>query len=235
MLPPSILCFRLLSQTLTRSTHAYAELGNRQPACIRTTICTNYWAFSTTTPLHAHVVCVCDQHVRARWAWRWRWWRQASLPFLLGRKMSIWRYDDDDAALLRPPLQENADKATDNCKNEHPTGQGNSQSQGGFGNNRFAALNNNQGGAGNRSGAFGSSTFAPSYSSLDQATHFIPAPLDTFTSTTALQQTWRTTTDITHSPVILHYTLRALLSFGSYCSQTHNCDDEPLATKLELY
>ena len=32
--------------------------------------------------------------------------------------MSIWRYDDDDAALLRPPLQENADKATDNCKNE---------------------------------------------------------------------------------------------------------------------
>jgi len=60
-----------------------------------------------------------------------------------------------------------ANRTTDNCKNEHPTGQNNSQSQGGFG-NRFAALNNdsNQGSARNRSGAFGSSMFAPSFWSL---------------------------------------------------------------------
>jgi len=54
-----------------------------------------------------------------------------------------------------------ADTTTDNCKNDHPTGQNNSQSQGGFG-NRFAALNNDSG-ARNRSGAFGSSMFAPSF------------------------------------------------------------------------
>jgi len=84
--PSYILCSA--RQTLTRSTHAYAELGKRQPAsCIRTIICNKHWSHSTTARLHAHIVCACDQYVRARWARRWRWWRQASLPFLLGRKM----------------------------------------------------------------------------------------------------------------------------------------------------
>lgn len=45
-------------------------------------------------------------------------------------------------------------KFGDNCKNEHPAGQGSSQSQGGFG-NRFSALNN-QNGARGRPGGFGS-------------------------------------------------------------------------------
>jgi hypothetical protein len=61
-----------------------------------------------------------------------------------------------------------ADSDIDNCKNEHPSGQDNSQSQGGFGGNRFAPLsnNNNQGGARSRSGAFGSSTFVHLHNSI---------------------------------------------------------------------
>lgn len=93
-------------------------------------------------------------------------------------------------------LVANTDTTTDNCKNEHPAGQGSSQSHGGFGGNRFAALgnNNNNQGAGNRSGAFGSSTFAPSFllfamvgSLVARQDTFISALLDTFTSTIALQ------------------------------------------------
>lgn len=57
---------------------------------------------------------------------------------------------------------ENADATIDNCKNEHPAGQGSSQSQGGFG-NRFSALDNNNQGGRNRSGGFGSSKFVRSF------------------------------------------------------------------------
>ena len=76
------------SQTLTRSTHAHAELGS-SATCLHPDkqFARKYWTCPTTTPLHVHVVCVRDQYVRAWWAWRWRWWRQASVPFLLGRKM----------------------------------------------------------------------------------------------------------------------------------------------------
>jgi hypothetical protein len=78
--------------------------------------------------------------------------------------MQIWRY----GATNMPPYHvqvKSANSDIDNCKNEHPPGQDNSQSQGGFGGNRFAPLNNNnnQGGARSRSGAFGSSMFVPSF------------------------------------------------------------------------
>lgn len=75
-----------------------------------------------------------------------------------GVNLEVWCYQ-----YRMIPMVKEADSTTDNCKNEHPSGQDNSQSQGGFG-NRFAALNNNnQGGAArNRSGAFGSSMFVPS-------------------------------------------------------------------------
>jgi hypothetical protein len=59
----------------------------------------------------------------------------------------------------------------DNCRNEHPSGQDNAQSQG----NRFAPLNNNNnnnnnngGGARNRSGGYGSSSMSLSFQ------HFFP-------------------------------------------------------------
>jgi len=51
---------------------------------------------------------------------------------------------------------------SDNCKNEHPSGQGNAQSQGGFG-NRFSALNNNNQAGSSSMSAF--SLFFPSFSS----------------------------------------------------------------------
>ena len=135
-------------------------------------------------------------------------------------------------------------KATDNCKNEHPAGQGNSQSQGGFGGNRFAALgnNNNQGGAGNRSGAFGSSTFAPpsslstgnalsfevdSASSLQlQRLHF---------NILARSATSHFALFSCDNHVALHCHLQALLLSTTNCPQPYHCDHEPLATKHELY
>jgi hypothetical protein len=123
-----------------------------------------------------------------------------------------------------------ADKTTDNCKNEHPAGQGNSQSQGGFGGNRFAALgnNNNQGGTGNRSGAFGSSTFAPS-SLLFAVVRCLAAQQCNFfqlVSTSSLQQLHFNT--LAHGyrhhalpcdrHMALRYPAQALLLFDSYCS-----------------
>jgi hypothetical protein len=68
----------------------------------------------------------------------------------------------------------------DGCRNEHPPGQDNAQSQGGGGfGNRFAPLNNNnsnQGGARNRSGAFGPSSMSlPSHRSYLSFCFNVPA------------------------------------------------------------
>jgi nucleoporin NUP42 len=68
--------------------------------------------------------------------------------------------------LIDEPRKFELTSFSDNCKNEHPSGQDSAQSQGGFG-NRFAPLNNNNNQARNRSGAFGSSSMSlPSHCSF---------------------------------------------------------------------
>jgi hypothetical protein len=98
--------------------------------------------------LDANIIDIDRKHV---------WWWAHCLQVLFAGKLSIWRYVGLDGKSFDGLMEPKLTPISDNCRNEHPPGQGNVQSQG----NRFAPLNtnnnNNGGGARNRSGGFGSS------------------------------------------------------------------------------